>query len=429
MNTNYHSITLIFALCIVMLQACSDNSSGSEGGETVELTGTIHAPDGSTPLAGATVYLPQGGVSKVIAGKAEVHTSPVEGIECQEPKENYSAFTCTTADGSFTLDVPTKDGETTLKISKGIFSFEQSINISGNNGELGAIVMPGAKESFNGRIAVVKGAFDRMQDILAKVGLGEVETEEGAAEYGQLVPGTEEFDIFNYPDELFEDMDGDGSKDLFNYDIVFINCGASEGPVALSKGKGHRHLSQKGSIDEPDILSEENRSALIAYVEEGGVLYTTDWAYDYVEQAFPSYIDFYGADEVAANDPEDMNAAEKGSANIETDGNILQNSMQAWLNNVDCYEGEGCLNNDGSIHITDFLAAWSVIEHPHDGADVTSWVEGQVQWGGGAGVRPLTLSFAVGEGSVFYSSYHTVESEYTPNWRPQERILQYLVFE
>lgn len=286
--------------------------------------------------------------------------------------------------------------------------------------------MPDAKESFDGKMAVVRGAFDRMQDILAKVGFGEVETEQGAAGYGQLVPGTEAFDLLNSPKVLFEDQDGDGKKDLFNYDIVFINCGASEQAISSFKGKHHRWHKETGH---PSILNEENRTTLKKFVEEGGVLYTTDWAYDYVEQALPSYINFYGSEEVSVNDPEDSNAAEVGRSGIETHGNILQNSLQAWLANVDCYEGKSCLNNDQSILITDFLAGWGVIEGAHSGANVTFWVEGDVEWTEGSGVRPLTLSFKAGEGSVFYSSYHTVESEFTPNWRPQERVLQYLVFE
>lgn len=107
---SYYTIPLILALSIVMIQACSENSSGPDDGKTVEITGTVHAPDGRTPLSGATVFIPTNGVNKVSAAKKEVFTSPVEGTECQEPTENYSVFTCTNADGSFTFEVSTPAG-------------------------------------------------------------------------------------------------------------------------------------------------------------------------------------------------------------------------------------------------------------------------------------------------------------------------------
>ncbi|MCW9708505.1 hypothetical protein [Fodinibius salsisoli] len=430
MKTNYYSITLIFALCIVTLQACSDNSSGSEGGEKVEVTGTIQAPDGSTPLAGATVFIPKGGANKAIASKAKASplATTMEG-ECPEPAESYAAFTCTNADGSFTFNIPVSGSSVTLKITKGIFSFEQNININDSDGTLGEIVMPSTQESLDGEVAVVEGSYDRMQDILAKVGFGEVGTDEANFNYGRLVPGTEQFDIYNYTSKLFEDADGDGQKDLFNYDIIFINCGASESPLNEKVSTHtHSHLHAKSS-DGAALLSTEDRTALKDFVESGGILYTTDWAYDYIEQVFPSYIDYYGSDDTPADEPEGENFAQSGNAGIETDGLILQPNMESWLANVDCFDGESCLNADNTVHITDFLGGWAVIDGPHASADVTQWVEGNVEWGGESGVRPLTVSFQAGDGSVFYSSYHTVESEHTPNWRPQERLLQYLVFE
>ncbi len=115
---------------------------------------------------------------------------------------------------------------------------------------------------------------------------------------------------------------------------------------------------------------------------------------------------------MAANEPEGLNLAEIGSAGIETDGNIKRSNLQAWLTNVNCYDGESCLNNNGTIHITDFLSGWALVESPNDGANVTTWIDGDVQWSEGSGVRPLTLSFKVEDGSVFNSSYHTVESEH-----------------
>ncbi|SMO37527.1 hypothetical protein SAMN06265218_101328 [Fodinibius sediminis] len=415
-----------------MVQGCGDSSSGPGETETTEIKGTLTAPDGNTPLAGATVFVPKEGSNKIMAKAKGIGGATTSAGECEEPEESYSAFTCTEADGSFTFDVPVSSDEVLLKIFKGIFSFEQSVDVSSAGGDIGEINMPSASESFEGEIAVVKGSWDRMEDILAKVGFGEVETDESDYNYGQLVEGTEQFDLLDDPNPLFEDADGDGEKDLFNYDIVFINCGTNESLVSYDKSKeAHRHAARLKSSGVAQILSAENRQALQTFVQDGGVLYATDLSYDYIEQAFPSYVDFYGSDETPAAERESWGAAEVGTYGIETNGTILESDLEAWLANVDCFEGENCLNDDDTVHITDFLGGWGVIEGPQSGAtaDVTQWVEGSVEWSGGSGVRPLTVSFDVGNGSVFYSSYHTVESEFTPNWRPQERLLQYLVFE
>lgn len=423
-------ISILITALLLVFQGCGDSSSGPGEAETTEVNGTITAPDGNTPLAGATVYISEGGSNKVMAKAKGTSSSTLDAEDCEEPAEDYSVFTCTEADGSFTFDVPVSSDDVLLNIFKGIFSFEQTIDIDDADGEIGEVNMPSASESFDGKIAVVEGSYDRMEDILAKVGFGEIETENTSG-YGQLVPGTEEFDLLSNPSPLFEDEDGDGEKDLFNYDIIFINCGTNESAIASNKARSHDHIAHLKSSGDAEILSAENRDALKTFVEEGGVLYTTDLSYDYIEQTFPSYIDYYGSDDTPADEREGWNEAQDGESGIETDGTVLQENMESWLTNVDCFDGESCLNDDGTVHITDFLSGWAVIEGPHSEAsgEVTPWVEGDVDWYSGSGVRPLTISFEAGDGSVFYSSYHTVESEHTPNWRPQERLLQYLVFE
>jgi len=81
-------------------------------------------------------------------------------------------------------------------------------------------------------MAVVTGDYDRMEDILAKLGFGSLNS------WGQLELGTETFDLYDgnyslpnasyrdFPD-IFNDNDGDSKPDIYNYDIVFINCGNS----------------------------------------------------------------------------------------------------------------------------------------------------------------------------------------------------------
>ncbi len=99
----------------------------------------------------------------------------------------------------------------------------------------------------------------------------------------------------------------------------------------------------------------------------------------------------------------------------------------------------GALNPDGTVHLQDFLWGWSVMVGPHTGQignQCKVWVEAPVSWWPDvlypetldSAVRPLTVSFHYGLGKVIYTSYHT-DGEPHPGFTPQERILEYLLFE
>ena len=75
--------------------------SGFTGTKT--LSGTV--TDGATPLAGATVYIPD--ISGVTT--AYVSTMAEDNGACSEPDETFIVYTCTDADGKFSLEF-TLDG-------------------------------------------------------------------------------------------------------------------------------------------------------------------------------------------------------------------------------------------------------------------------------------------------------------------------------
>jgi len=278
------------------------------------------------------------------------------------------------------------------------------------------------------RIAVVTGIYDRMQDVLAKTGLGTVN------ESGRLVLGSESFDLFDGDDslgeeyrefsELFQTDPTTGNARINNYDIVFINCGATEFSFV-----------EVGPTYYADPEDNNVKTALFTYVTSGGRLYATDWAYDYIEQTFPEYIDFYGSESTVDRfEPELANAAEEG---IEIDSNnatVLVDDLSSFLNNSSCGEGTTCLNNDGTLHVEGFLPAWAIIEGAHaESTGVTIYTEGfapaSVDYlDEESETRPLMVSIDIGEGKVFFSSYHT-ENLISTQLLPQERALQFLVFE
>lgn len=427
---------IVFISCATVLSSCSKDDAPTTGEATV-IKGVLMSPNGETPIPRATIFVPidASAYSSVALGTRKASATGKGG--CEAPNVPYIEFKCSGPDGTFELSIPKNDASTApLVFQSGAFSFSIEVPLKGQVIDLGVVEM----ETSAAKIAVVTGLFDRMQDILAKLGFGAIGTEiSDYSNYGKLILGTENFDLYDgdgslhghdYPlmEELFEDNDADGKIDLHNYDMVFINCGASENSFATNStktGKGlshrdfHRHSAENTSL----TLGATNE--LHSFVENGGILYCTDWAYDYVEQTFPSMIDFYGSDAIPADQPELPFAAEIGPSDIDVQGEVLNSSLTSWLSGVTCNDRNTCLNTDGSVHITSFMEDWVMMHGPHPNADLDIWVEGEVE----DKTIPLTVSFNVGTGKVIYSSYHTAHSGFSPYWIPQERLLQYLVFE
>lgn len=399
------------ALCALVL-SCSGNQSGGDPGQGGGnfLTGTFVAPDGQTPIAGATVWIPGSGPSPVLSSLSS---------DCESPPESYRVFACTGPDGTFRLNIQGISGAVTLKLKKGAFMQTLNIDLNSGGSDLGQITLGQDPSTGAPKMAVVTGSYDRMQDVLAKLGFGEIDS------FGNLRLGTERFDLYDgnssldpsYPDfdTIFNDGDGDSKPDINNYDIVFINCGTNYEFL----------LSDSSKVQ---ILRE--------YVQNGGRLYVTDLSYDFVEQVFPEFIDFYLSDSTPEADPETMNEAQQGSGSITTEADIKDNMMKEWLKIVSCVDTMDnpvdCVNpSTGKVDIEGFLPGWAVMNgsHPSKASEVKIWVEGPVEFGYpiDSGIKPLTASFPFGSGKVLFTSYHTEAANIT-GLLPQERILQYLVF-
>ncbi|NGP89722.1 hypothetical protein [Fodinibius halophilus] len=432
------STIIIFAsVTLLFISACS-NSSGPTDRNLKTIIGQVKAPDNSTPVEGATVYIGKpmsdsSGKEKAVPSTT-IQTSPTDK-DCPKPEVEHTAYTCTKADGRFEFeaDIDPSKSEVELKIFKGQFYFTQTVDLgSGDTSEAGTINI--STDDID--IAVVASTFDRMQDVLAKVGFGEVYTDENHANYGKLKRGTETFDLYHSPSslggdyplmgKLFEDGDGNGQADIHNYDIVFLNCGVSD--EYIQQYKSHRHKHAQSAQSSNPQLSKAQISTIRNYVEQGGMLYATDLAYNYVEQVFPSYLDFLGSPDTPADEAEILGVASKGTADIEVPAELLDANMKTWLQNVECANGP-CLEEGQPLTIKGFMPIWVVLNGKHESSNANIWVKGPVEWSDGSGVKPLTATFGVGSGKVVFSSYHTIEEEHSHKLRPQERILQYLVFE
>ncbi len=374
------------------------------------IAGKVVAPDGATPIANALVYVANStGAAAATAQKfsaAAPATTP-----CGTVPDASWANTCSGNDGSFSFNAQIP-ANAKLTAVKGTFKIEIPLAapVAGviTQGNV-AFVVGNATGSSAPKIAVVTGAYDSIEDILAKLGFGELQA-------GKLKLGTEKFKLYQgnseatagyeASDKLFVDADGDGKPDIFKYTIVFWNCGT----------------------DESVPLTAANKEILRQYVQGGGRLYASDLAYNIIEQVFPSYIDFYGSDTTAANTAETINAAEVGTSGITVNA-AVDPALQAWLRSVTCVGGP-CVQANGTVKIAGFLSGWAVINSAQAGSTgVKTWASGAVDFASSTGVvKPLTMSFAVGSGRVTYTSYHN-EAEIGAELEPQQRILQYLVFE
>lgn len=213
------------------------------------------------------------------------------------------------------------------------------------------------------RIAVVQGSFDDVGTVLLDVGI--------PAE--QITT----YDGFSWTAELFGNLDV-----LRTFDIVFINCGASE----------FEYTS--------DPSMQQN---LRTYLEEGGRLYASDWAYDIVEVAYPSFIDFYGDDLT-------RDTAQEGTEQVQP-GTIIDADLAAAL-------------GTSNVTLNYPLGAWAMVQGAT--ADVKVYIRGNSDSFLGDTLTnvPHTMSFRIGNGRVTYSSFH---QEPGINIQ-QEQILHYLMF-
>lgn len=354
----------------------------------VLITGKLVAPNGITPISGATVTL-QGAT---ITG-AGVALRPAAAA-CPVP-EGDDPYVCTEPDGTFKLEVEAKVGSSlALRAVKGSWRTRFQVALTTEVVKLGDVRLSADPAKGAPRIAVADGDYDDIEGILSDLGY--------------------DFDFFENeiswldPPEhgiskLFE-PDDSGKARLFSYDIVFVNCGTAEWLV----------------------LAPENVALISEYVAGGGRLYVSDLSYDLVERAFPEYIDFFGDD-----DEEDAAQVGPQPSSPTLDATVRDAGLAAWLATRDCGPGAGgCIDTaTNTVKLGGFIQNWVVMlgaEATPQGGTVKVWVDANVA---PHGRIPLTVSFVHGDGLVLFTSYHNSADEDADYLVAQRYVLEYLVFE
>lgn len=358
------------------------------------ITGKVYAPNGVDPVAGASI-----GVPLALASLPP----QVRCMSCSVPGR-FKAQTYSNADGSFTLEGVPNDGKPfPLAIQKGYFRRVLEVTVT-PCGKLELTKeqsrLPGKSKQYGEhdtipKIAVVSGAWDRLEKVLDKLGVEEKVVFNGR----DLATGPESMQALLQNGAL-----------LKQHHMLFINCGTKFEGLVTQPGPARNNLRD--------------------YVKQGGRLFVTDYSYDFVEQAFPEFIDFQGLhDGEPLTTPEKHNAAEVGKEDLVVEGDVLDSNLKKWL----ALPEIGALLPSGLVQIVGFETAWAVQKSAIPGAKV--WVQGHVS---GIGVtpdapRPLTTSWdfvdadKTGCGRIVFSSYHTHGTQST--LLPQERVLEYLMLE
>ncbi|MDP6932332.1 MAG: carboxypeptidase-like regulatory domain-containing protein, partial [Myxococcota bacterium] len=263
----------------------ADPEETGEPGSESSVSGQICDPSGAGWVVDAYVY-----ISVDLNG---------DGVE----DERYDTYT--DVNGEFTLEgMP--PGDYTVYVEKGSFSTDFDVSLPEGHTDL---AVEECLDSSSVNIAVVTGAYDSIENILDDLDL----------EYDKFqgTYGTAFLTLLRDPDLMAE------------YDIIFFNCGISD----------YAWLS----------YSDEIGTNISDFVEAGGSIYASDWAYYFFESAFPDAVTFYGAD------------GTYGSAQVGESGEIIADVIDTTLIT---------LLGDATAQLNYDLSAWVVAESVKSNVDV-----------------------------------------------------------
>ena len=234
-------------------------------------------------------------------------------------------------------------------------------------------------------VAIVSGDFDHMAEVLVRLDIGYTDFEgyiERAIYDEEIDPDINSLKV----EGLFHGTNEDGVPTINTYDAVFINSGT----------RGLGEYVYNGVDSDSELIDDPlTKTHLLAYVENGGVLFASDWAADLIELLWPDKIQFANegsCDDVICLDSAQVGVSEKVVARVSDNDLALE------------------LNNE-SIDLSFDYTYWTVVESVSN--DVTVYLEGDVEYRpSNAEVpielsdAPLLLSFSYGRGLVFFSSFH-----------------------
>jgi len=307
--------------------------------EAGAIKGRVCDPSGRTWLADAQAYLNIVNSDGVII-------------------DTKTAFT--DVDGYWEIDELPGEREYTYYVQYGPDQLE-SDTVWVGSGETIEIEEPDCFDPLAIDVAIVTGDYDDFNLVLNEMGF---------ANY-VLIDGLDEAALKGFLDDPAE---------LEKYDIVFFNGGFTEEGVIYD------------SADPTDTDVDTRVQNIVDYVNTGGSIYASDWAYDVAEIGWPDRADFVGADEV------------RGDAQMGDYDNVT-----AAISDTSLAEFLGT----SYLEVTYDLPVWPPVESVS--SSVSVHLTGTVPYSDGLSDYtltsvPLLYSFNSGDGKVVYSTFRVARN-------------------
>jgi len=363
---------LILFLSFIVFSCSNDDNNGGPATGDLTLSGKVMSPNSAFPISKASV--------KVFRDSQLVQS------------------VITDATGNFTINnLP--EGNLTVELRKGKFVKTVNIDLTSDYdllpSERNLDVFPS--------IAVVTGTYDQIESVLLNIGLVDPDTNEptfdiveggfsgrysesGNHHHQRPSMSRNSTSLMPNVDFTFSELLLDTTL-LNSYDIIFLNCGASE----------------EYAFDTTAMAN------LKAFIQNGGVLYATDWMYKYIESAFAqeNYMMFALPEKAGDSDFADVT--------------IADSDLTEWL------EAQG-LTVTPSVEINGFLPGWQLVDS-YNASIVNDWlIADEVTYDFMPQTnKALAFTYKFQQGGVFYSSFHTHGNDLSEDVITQ--MMNYFVFE
>jgi hypothetical protein len=364
------------------------------------LQGRVVAPEGTVPVSQAMVYLTTRSPDAI---PENAYCDTCVHLTAFEP------YAYTKSDGTFDL-AAYATGKQFLVVQKGQFRRIREVDVvKGDQPVAGDLTrLPGKTDAANGdtipKIAMVIGGYDKIDFSMKKLGI------EQFYRYGDAPVGLPGGDGPGTKTGKTGNQLMNSGPEMAGYHIVLLPCAA----MGYSQTEGGGFLC--------GAPTGVQKTAFQSYVDTGGKLYVTDFAYEAVRQTWPGFITFYDATmQPLTNNAQGIGTACRGGSET-TSGTAQDKGLADWMKTI------------GHADI-ELKASWSRIEsvHAQPGYDPEGkpktitpkvWMTSEI-----AGAQlPATVSFEQKCGRVLFSTYHA-EGDDTSTLLAQEKALLYVLLE
>ncbi len=300
-------------------------------------------------------------------GDALVYTNIIDS----EGRLSETVQAYTDLDGNFVLEDLPGDAEYTVYVQVGdeLTAYDPVYLPSGDVVELEE---PACFDPLAFDVAVVTGDYDDFELVLSNMGFANYDVYDGLDQ--------DEISGLLLDSEL-----------MSRYDVIFLNGGCLEEGVLYGEDAGG---------------AETVLENLRGYVSNGGQIYVSDWAYDYVESTWPDALNFVGDDET-------IDAAQLGDYGS-VSAAVTDASLAEWL-------------GSNYVDIEYDLPVWPPVTDTE--AYVSVHLSGSITYQEGTSETPLSnvpllVSFTSGEGRVVFSSFRVAKNASSD----MMLVLQYMLY-